>query len=237
MYKFIVALVAIVALLLYFAEQKPAPVAVDPALDPVIAKAKEQSRIPRHRRIDCDEAPEPAVTNDDLEESQLLHFSVECYTYGHVVGARSGYIWNLQTERHGEHFIPTPLTLAARQPGSGERRGGTPIVNHDAHFTSIAHRMMEADEVETLLDTIGKTFTTMPQPQDPSGVEILAVNNAGIEQRVLIANITEDLSVGYGCRPECEPGRLFTLTEWKTFWSVSEEERRALDVSAPGAAE
>ena len=231
MYKFIVGLVILVCVLLYFAEQKPAPVVVEtPA--PAAVEESEPKRT-KHGRIDCNDAPEQAMVSARLSAELLEHVNVECYTYGHIVGAQEGFVWNLKIERHGETYLPTPLTMAALLPDGDS--GSVPVVNHEAHFVSITHRALGEAEVNEQLSTIAKTFTTMPEPEQPSATEIVAVNHEGVEQRVYVVRVNEKTIVGYGCRPECEADKIFSLLEWKTYWGVPEAERRALDASVPGS--
>lgn len=164
--------------------------------------------------IGCDDAPKAAVTTLGPELAEIA--SLKCTIYGHILAPPKGVVWNtgygVLADLGG---YPIPSNLPAYVPTEEEREISTlHKVGHAAYFTDFQISVLNKDEAEKVVRARGGKFATADAAELPEVTQVLATNNAGVDQKVFFFDNFQGEKVGYFCRPECDAQVYFTAFEW-----------------------
>lgn len=145
--------------------------------------------------LDCDGAGDRAVTT--VPSPMDRYAEVQCTIYGHMLRGAPGKEWVLPGT-----YSPVVISaqLYVEQPQ---------VVEHAMHFrriTAETHRGREASAI------FGAYAGFLLPPEDaPEVMELRAISNEGVEQRVYLFETGPGSLWGYTCQPVCEPGAPFMV--------------------------
>ena len=168
-------------------------------------------------RIDCDNAPSEAITNANLPEALREDVQVECWNHGHSLGSAKDTAWNQRIEQFGDIQVPLSVVLYARIRTADELASGeVPLVGHSAYFTRIDKTLLPIEEATSVRQLYAKHHPSVALSGDLPVLEIQAVNNVGVTQRVYLITLPSGEETGYLCTPDCDVENAFTRINWKT---------------------
>lgn len=177
--------------------------------------------------IECDEAPDAAVSPSELSTDITSVASIACMSAGHVFGPVGGKIWLYDLAAVHDLIYPERLVVAADQRTEQDildNDEGLPF--HNAHFVSVEHEVLDAAGIDEFL-RISSPFMEGYHKHNIELNQLLKVHrftlitNKNEVRSVYLAEMSKPTlgyfdkreyeGFGYLCEEVCEPTRAFRV--------------------------
>lgn len=173
--------------------------------------------------IDCADAPEAAVLNDQLPEVLQGILSIGCYQSGHRIQTLKGEAWLLRIEAQGPVILPVFYVLKAQVAESLAAEDYT--VGHKMHFTSVEHKVLDHDEGLAVFANIPNSPVLPDAKTLPveTFMEIKVTNQDAVESKLYLALLSKPAqgidkrlyrAFGFACTPDCNYGDIFKIMQF-----------------------
>jgi hypothetical protein len=164
---------------------------------PILSTAEEKGP---EFEIPCSNAPDGAVTEVPKPISDIA--SIKCTIYGHILTGADGVLWNYPG---GFSPVIIPSQMVRSEPEK---------VNHKFHFTSVTAKQLSKEEAIVVYKHFGKGFDEMPKDA-PETIEIIAINQKSVSQKVYLFQLAPETIWGYACQPICKPEMSFMVMKFE----------------------
>lgn len=155
-----------------------------------------QTTSPPAFEMDCAGAGPEAVTT--VPPPMDRHAEVQCTIYGHMIKGVRGTAW---LPPGSQYPVMISAQLIVNQPQ---------VVKHAMHFRRITAETHRGREAAAIFGAYAKFLLS---PEDaPQVLELRAVSNEGVEQKVYLFETGPGSLWGYACEPVCNPDRPFMVT-------------------------
>lgn len=167
----------------------------------LLISSRVHAQAPEDLDIPCSEAPETAIVSMPPRLQDVAQ--VICTPYGHLITSADGQYWT----------YPGALAPVMLLAYLDVDEAAPVIVNHARHFTRIEARDIAAADMARHL---GAQDGLSPPPPDATivGLEIVAVNQDNVEQRIILLNDGRS-RWGYLCEPACKPKESFLALDFR----------------------
>ena len=187
------------------------------------AAAKAAKLRARIRPIDCADAPDAAVLNDELPEILQGIFSIDCYQSGHRLQSLKGEAWLLRIVAQGPVILPVFYVIKAQVVDDLAEEDYT--VSHNVHFTAVEHKVLGRDEGLAVFANLPDSVVLPNAETLPveTFMEIKAINQDKVEIRLYVALLSQPAqgidrrffrAFGFGCKPDCDYDSIFKIMQF-----------------------
>lgn len=167
--------------------------------------------------FDCT-LPDDGVAEIDLSDDIKKILQLECSRHGHSIGAQFRHVWLFGQITIEGINIPNAYVVYA----SGERVDPSHS-DFGAYFTNVSAKILSPEESYAVIENMAEHYPEMievevtkkeKQWSDISVTEISTISNTGLVQKVILAELDESTTAGYGCNPDCNPDNVFSVQFW-----------------------